>query len=315
MINMIERIKDTKIPVTNIQRFSTHDGPGIRTTVFLKGCPLNCVWCHNPETKKRTQQLLYTAQRCINCGQCVQVCPRTAHIISETGTHVLNFELCNACLNCVKVCPAGALEPACEFMAPEQIMREVLKDAAFYGKNGGITLSGGEPLIYFGQSLELLRAAKRHNISAAIETGGYFDEIYTPKLPELIEVTDFFLWDYKDTNTRRHLQYTGVSNKKILHNLFLTDRLITRNTAIILRCIMVKNVNMNYEHYDGIANLFSRLKHCAGVELIPCHSLGDAKNKQLGIKEMRRSDWIPSKDEIDGVKETLRSKGVKILNG
>jgi len=307
---MIEKIKNTEIPVTNIQKFSTHDGPGIRTTVFLKGCPLDCVWCHNPETKKRAQQLLYTAQKCITCGKCVPACPNGAHIISEAGAHELNFEFCDICLNCVKICPAGVLEPACVMMTPEQIMREVLQDIVFYGEKGGITLSGGEPLAHPEQALELLGLAKQNNISAAVETSGYFDEIFIPKF---VEATDLFIWDCKDTNPLRHFKYTGVYPDKILRNLFLTDSLVTQDN-IILRCIMVKGVNMAHEHYDGIAEIFSRLKHCPGVELIPCHALGDVKNRQLGAKETYNNDWSPSRDEIESIKNILRKKGVTILN-
>jgi pyruvate formate lyase activating enzyme len=288
------------LPVTNIQRFSTHDGPGVRTTVFLKGCPLRCKWCHNPETQSCRQQIFYTSKNCIGCSECVKVCPTGALFFDEVGTHRFNVLKCTGCLNCTTVCPAKAVEPVSKWMTVEEIFDVVLKDKVFYGAAGGMTLSGGEPLLHAEGCLELLKLARENGISTAIETSGYFDEAYIEPLTKL---TDLFLWDFKDGNLQRHVETTGVSNEKILHNLFLTDE---KDTRILLRSTIVKGINMDDNHLHEIAKIVSRLKHCIGVELLPYHAYGGSKNEQLGYEDNGRQDWIPTADEMRIYRERLR---------
>ena len=305
---MITCSNEKKIPVSNIQRFCTHDGPGIRTTVFLAGCPLDCLWCHNPEMKNRKLQILYTSQRCIKCKKCVFLCPKEVFKFSENGEHLIFREKCDECLICVNNCPTEALEPSYTMMSIHEIIDEAIKDAPFYGKNGGVTLSGGEPLLYTEEAIEILRFFKDKNISTAIETSGYFNE---NDLLRLVDVVDLFLWDYKDSDPKRHIKNTGVNQDIITKNLFLTDK---HNTSIILRCIMIKNINMNEDHYGNIARVYSCLTHCEGVELIPCHILGDSKNIQLGVNMKCDDNWIPSIKEIKNVQQKLIQKGVHIIN-
>jgi len=288
------------LPVTKIQRFSTHDGPGIRTTVFLKGCPLRCKWCHNPETQSCHQQIFYTPQSCIGCGACIEACPNRAHFFDQEGNHCFDVTLCKGCLACTNVCPAKAVEPVSSLMTESEIIDEVLKDKAFYGDKGGITLSGGEPLLYAEGCLELLRIAKESKISTVVETSGYFDAAY---IEQLAKLTDLFLWDFKDGNEQRHMENNGVSNEKILHNLFLTD---AQETKILLRCIMVKGINMDDNHFGTIAETVSRLKHCVGVELFPYHAYGGSKNEQLGYEDNGRKEWVPTTDDMHFAKERLR---------
>ncbi len=295
------------LPVTSIQRFSTHDGPGIRTTVFLKGCPLRCEWCHNPETISTRNQILYSHQNCIGCGACVDICPTSAHYFDKKQIHRFDVKLCNGCLKCVDVCPTNAIESASRLMSVEEIINEVLKDKVFYGENGGITLSGGEPLLHAEGCLEILRLAKKNGLSTAIETSGYFDSSYIEKLAEL---TDIFLWDFKDGDNERHRKYTGVSNEKILHNLFLLDK---QETKIILRCIMVKGINMDDIRFLAIAETFSKLKHCIGVELLPYHAFGGSKNEQLGYTDNGRKYWIPTIEDMIFAKERLSGLGCIII--
>jgi glycyl-radical enzyme activating protein len=293
--------------VTNIQRFSVHDGPGIRTTIFFKGCPLDCIWCHNPETKRATNQILYNERLCISCGSCRDACPNGAHIINHDSKHLFDVTKCKGYMECTKACPTKAIEPAGKSYTLEQILDEVKKDIAFYSKDGGITLSGGEPLMHMKECLWLLRKAKETGISTAIETCGYFDNSY---IEQLAGVVDWFLWDYKDTDTIRHYKYTGMGNKKIIKNLFLLDKF---DTSIILRCIIVNGLNTDDRHIDGISDIYHRLRSCKGVELIPYHSYGGGKNKALGYDDNGNKNWIPSQELLSDIKIKLSNNGVTLV--
>ncbi len=280
------------LPVTKIQRFCTKDGPGIRTTVFLKGCPLHCVWCHNPETQPQAAPFFYCDNLCIRCGICAEVC--SAHVHQIIGAeHFLDRTACRQCMKCTQACPTGALEKCSSWLSAQEILHEVKKDAAFYGTTGGVTFSGGEPTVHAEKLTMLLDLLRSDNIHTAVETCGYFD---ADLLPALVRATDLFLWDIKDTNDRRHLANTGVSHHRILCNLQAAD---TLGAKTILRCILLKTINLNTEHLQEVARIYNRLKHCEGVELIPYHTLGASKNVQLGQAEHAHKDWIPSREDMD----------------
>lgn len=287
------------LPVTKIQHFCTKDGPGIRTTVFLKDCPLRCIWCHNPETQTASPPFFYTDHLCIRCGGCAQVCPKAVHRITKTG-HLLDRTACTHCMRCVKLCPTGALEACVQMLSPEEILREVLQDHAFYGTTGGVTFSGGEPTVHADQLIPLLRTFKEHGIHTAIETCGYFDPGI---LPALTAVTDLFLWDIKDTDDTRHFTNTGVSNRRILDNLKRAD---TLGAQTVLRCILLKSVNLNTAHLQALISLYQTLTHCVGVELIPYHTYGVSKNRQLGKNGIAHKEWIPSTEELHQAEDFLQ---------
>ncbi len=261
--------------VTNIQRFCMHDGPGIRTVVFFAGCPLRCRWCHNPETQISRPQIYYDEKKCIRCGACGS-CINGAHTFAPD--HLYFRKVCTACGQCTIHCSTGALSPVSSLMKTSDILKEVYKDMAFYGKIGGMTLSGGEPMGQPEAALALLREAKQAGISTAIETSGYFDESY---ISELCRYTDVLLWDFKDSDDLRHTANTGVSNRKILSNLRQADRF---DVTIILRCILLKNINYNPEHLEKIRALSQSLIHCSRVDFLPYHPMGDSKNRLLGMK-------------------------------
>lgn len=293
--------------VTKIQRFSTHDGPGVRTVVFLKGCPLRCKWCHNPETQLDRPQLFFSPQSCIGCSACIAACPTGAHQSNTDGSHRFNVSKCCGCLRCTRVCPTGASEPVGVAMQVEQIIEQVLRDRAFYGKDGGLTVSGGEPMRQAEGCLALLRAAKEAGLSTAVETCGHFAEQY---VSELAARADLLLWDFKDGNTARHMAYTGVSNERILRNLYLAGQSARQ---IVLRCIMVKGVNMDEEHYNAIARVRQKLRACTGVELIPYHAYGGSKMAQLGYRDNGNKDWIPGEQALREAKAALERLGCVVI--
>lgn len=286
------------IPITNIQRFCMHDGPGVRTTVFLKGCPLRCQWCHNPETQSAMQEILFYEKKCIHCGACETVCPNGAQKV--VPKRIYDREKCNKFGKCVQACSREALSFALNEMQLEEVITVVEKDRAFYGKNGGITISGGEPMFHPKETLALLAACKEKGIGTAVETCGYFEPRY---LPELVKLTDVFLWDLKDINDARHKQYTGVSNQKILENLYEADRL---GAKIILRCIMVNGVNMEENHYRGIAEVYQKLSGCIKVELFPYHIYGASKAQAIGRTDKGREEWIPQSGQMEEAKNIIR---------
>lgn len=295
-------MSDMPVRVSRIQKFCTHDGPGVRTTVFLKGCPLKCVWCHNPETQKAKSGIMYSDNLCLHCTACENICASGVHSIGEN--HTLDFTRCAGCGSCASVCPTGALEMDSTLMTTDQVMKEVLKDSAFYGNIGGLTLSGGEPMLQGEACIELLESAKSAGITTAIETCGYFDSKY---IPYLAASADTILWDYKLTDSELHRKYTGHSNVRILENLRLLDK---HPVDIKLRCIMIEGVNMMPEHAAGIAGTFASLEHCSEVELLPYHAYGTSKAAQAGITADPHREWIPSSESLEEFSRKLTSMGV-----
>ncbi len=293
------------LPVTEIQRFCMHDGPGLRTVVFFRGCPLKCAWCHNPETQTGQEEMQYYAQRCIHCGACVDVCAHKAQSLS--AEHVYDRDLCVACGKCAEVCCSSAMVPVIKHMPVEEILNVVLRDASFYGEKGGVTLSGGEPLTHPGGVLTLLSQCKKMGLHTVVETCGEFPRLF---IPTLVKLTDLFLWDVKDTDPERHKTYTGVSNGLILDNLRLADRLGGKTR---LRCILVNGVNTNETHIQKLAELYHSLSYCEGVEFLPYHAYGGSKMIPLGQEDNGRKEWIPSEDTVAMMKKSLAEKGVVVF--
>ena len=294
-----------KLRVSEIQRFCMHDGPGLRTTVFLKGCPLRCAWCHNPETQSSRAELLFYSSKCIACGACASVCTEGAHGIGEK--HTLDREKCTACGVCAELCPTCALELCGKDMSFDEIFSVIEKDRAFYGELGGVTLSGGEPLMQKDSAVSFLAECKARGFSTAIETCGYADsEVLRAALPYV----DLFLWDIKDTDSERHKKYTGVGNESILKNLSIADQ---SGARIRLRCILVNSVNTDEAHYTAIAKLEKSLRNSDGIELLPYHAYGGTKAQFIGGENNGVKEWIPKEQQIDQAKLIMKALGANVI--
>lgn len=282
--------------IFDIQRFCIHDGPGIRTTVFFKGCPLKCTWCHNPESQSHKSELAFFKHKCTLCGKCLSVCP--VHKIKD-GIHFLDKSNCNLCGKCQKVCPSSALEIIGSLHDTEDLLQEALKDKTFYETSGGgITLSGGEPLSQPNACEELLIRAKQEGLNTCVETCGFASEEVILKIAKH---TDIFLYDYKLTNPQEHIKHCGVSNDIIISNLKLLNKI---GKKIVLRCPIIPTINDNEEHFDGIAKLASELENINKVEIMAFHLLGfdkyDALQKEnllVGYNKMEEAqkNWCVQK--------------------
>jgi pyruvate formate lyase activating enzyme len=262
--------------VLSIDRCSMHDGPGIRTTVFLKGCPLTCLWCHNPESQAFKPELFFLHDRCRQCGACAAACEHGVHSIVD-GEHRIDRSRCVQCGRCVEACPNGALEIKGRTMTVEAVMAEVERDRAYFqASGGGMTLSGGEPTSQIRFCRALLEAAHTRGIHTCLETSAY-----TPgdRLVDLARHVDLFLIDWKETDPERHEQYTGVEQPRIRENLLALDAV---GAKVLLRCPIVPGLNDRPDHLAGIARMAEQLRHVVGVEVMPYHPMGASKARSIG---------------------------------
>ncbi len=291
--------------VAEIQRFCTHDGPGLRTTVFFKGCPLRCVWCHNPETQKFTPEIMLHTSLCIGCGACVSACPTGAQVLTQNDRRRV-VSLCENCGACARVCMTEACKMVGEEISAQQILREVMSDAAFYGQSGGVTLSGGEPLCADGV-IELLRLLKQNGLHVLVETAGACDpEVLRAAVPYV----DAFYFDIKHTDAQKHRELTGADSALILRNLAQIDGMGAKTR---LRCLLVNGLTTDDVHFARVADLYATLKNCEGVQLLRYHPMGGSKAAALGLADSGRREWIPTDAQLARATEILLQKNVPIL--
>ncbi|MGA2622860.1 MAG: glycyl-radical enzyme activating protein [Bacteroidota bacterium] len=295
--------------IFNIQRFSVNDGPGIRTTVFLKGCPLHCVWCHNPESISPEKELMLHGDRCIRCGDCVAVCEQHA-VRPDDGGFVTDREKCIQCGRCLEVCYAEARVLMGKEVTADEVMTEIVKDTVFFDQSsGGATFSGGEPLLQHQFLISLLEACKGKSIHTAVDTSGYTS---TDILREVSRFVDLFLYDVKTLDEAVHQTFTGISNLRILDNLRL---LIDWGKNVIVRVPIIPGINDNSEELRRIGVFVGSLKNIQEIHLLPYHRSGTEKYRRLGREYPLGEVQQPSPENLTMIASELRQFVPRVIVG
>jgi pyruvate formate lyase activating enzyme len=287
----------------NIQRWSLHDGPGIRTTVFFKGCPLRCRWCSNPESWSFEKQLLVDTERCAACGACIAACPAGANRTSGSAV-VFDRGRCAACGRCVDGCPQMARELVGSDWTADRIIRMLERDAVFYrASGGGVTFSGGEPFARMDLLLRLARACSLAGIATAVETSGFFS---LADAAETLEWIGEIFIDLKHTDDVLHRQLTGVSNRRIIETILGLDKM---GRALTIRVPLIQGLTSTAANVAGVIDLCRRLKHLKGVELLPYHDLGAGKYARLGLP-FNADMAAPRPEATARIVARLRAQGI-----
>lgn len=290
--------------VFDIKRYSINDGPGIRITIFFKGCPLSCVWCHNPEGISPSSNKLFTSARCIGCARCIQVCPNGALGVGRNGLET-NTAKCDLCGKCAKVCPSRAIEMSSIEMSLEEVMGEIEKERVFFEESGGgVTLSGGEPLMQPKDLLLLLRDCGKVGIHRVVDTTLFAS---ADLVLDVAENSELLLVDLKHMSSAEHVKYCGVPNELILSNIRL---LAERKFPFIVRIPLIEGVNASEENIIASADFLAPFG--VRVELLPYHSVGEGKHSRLGT--LYNPDGVlmgvPSTEKIEGVISIFADRGV-----
>ncbi len=320
--------------IFDIKKYSVHDGPGIRTTVFFKGCPLECAWCHNPEGQRMSAEMMFSSDRCTACGTCVSICPNQAIALEagsaqmETvhpgqamplkdpsqnlgGAHGIHTvrEKCTACGECVKACPRGAREVAGRVVTSDELIQEIMKDVVFYDSSGGgVTFSGGEPLLQPDFLLALLRECKEREIHTAVDTCGFAE---WETLSAIAPYVDLILYDLKCIDAGMHVELTGSGNDAILENL---TRLSKTHSNVTVRFPLIPGINDNEENIVSMGKFVSSLRwegNSPQIDVLPYHKTGIGKYERLGrvysIPDIPR----PTDEMVHAVRERLRKLGLE----
>jgi pyruvate formate lyase activating enzyme len=301
--------------VIKIQRYSIQDGPGIRSTIFLKGCPLRCLWCSNPESQFPYQEIMFNKAKCIkNCSNCIKVCPIKAIIKheseNENKTSIIRIDrkACIKCGKCVEACPSEALTLVGKFMEVNQVVEEIKKDMIFYEKsNGGITISGGEPLFQPIFTKEILRLCKKEGIHTAIDTSGYGN---WEEIKKILKYVDLVLYDIKHMDSIIHEKYTGVKNETILENALKISK--EENVELTIRIPIIPTINDSESNVDKLIDFIKKLKRLNGIDILPYHNLGVAKYEMLDRDYPLKNIQSPKESDLSKLKNILEEHGFHV---
>ncbi len=296
--------------IFDIKHFAVHDGDGIRTTVFMKGCSMKCIWCHNPESICSHHQLGYLAHKCAHCGRCAEVCPNGAHTLDAGHTHHFDRTKCLYCGKCEAACRSKALTLYGKHVSAEEIMPDIMKDVDFYeSTGGGVTLSGGEALLQKEFCLELLKLAKAEGLNTAVDTCGF---VGVKTFEDVLPYVDTFLYDLKHMDSEAHRRLTGQPNELILDNL----RMITEKGAKIeIRMPLVPDHNDSPENLHAMGRFLKDLKGITRIKVLPYHEFARTKYTSLGMEDTMPRVRIPDNDDLKAAVDILCSYGLNAVSG
>lgn len=293
--------------IFNIQRYSINDGPGIRTTVFFKECPLRCLWCDNPESQYHFPQLFFFDSLCVKCHRCVSFCPTGATSLDSEGTTQINRDICKACGACVEACLSEARAISGKLMTVDEVLEIVKKDTLFYrNSGGGVTASGGEPTAQPKFLLELFMRCQKSVIHTTLDTCGY---VSWEVLERILEYTDLVLFDIKHMDSVRHIELTGVDNKLILQN---ARKIIQQGKPLRIRIPLMPGCNDSEENIRATGEFAKRLG-LSEVDILPYHRLGASKYERLGMEYKLSETKSYKEEQIETIKGILKSLEIEAL--
>ncbi len=296
--------------IINIQKYAIHDGPGIRTTVFLKGCPLRCWWCHNPESQNLKGEVMVFANKCVGCGKCAAKCSQKGLKIVDGKAVLENKSDCVACGICTDTCIHDAREFVGKEMTVDEVFKEVKKDQVFYDEsNGGVTFSGGEPLVQIDFLEAVLKKCKAVDIHTALDTSGYAK---WENIERVIDYVDLFMFDIKQMDDQLHKKYTGVSNQQILDNL---KEISARGKRIFIRMPIISGINDGMDNIEAVIDFLNKNVNIEQINLIPYHDMGKDKYGRLDLEYKLESMKKPSDERIEEIKNKFEENNIKVKIG
>lgn len=293
--------------IFDVKRYAIHDGPGIRTTVFLKGCPLRCQWCANPESQKKAPEIAYLASECIGCGECAANCPEQA-VAFDSGRPLRDIDKCVTCGRCAEQCPAEALQLMGRRTTVDGVFDDIMADQPFWDRSGGgVTLSGGEPLMQLGFAAALLRRCRENYLHTVLDTCLH---VPTPSLETVYADVDLFLCDLKLMSASRHRAFTGFTNELILQNMTL---LLKSGKDVLVRRPLIPGINDDADELNALGKYLQSLRPGVQLELLPYHRLGISKFDRLGREYRLAKIKPPTEEEMSAATQMLATYDIEMI--